>query len=75
MSKATDKAIRIAVGVIVCAYFGYLQVIEIRTDNSLPHELLWSGGFLFGTLAIFPPLLRVFTTFIASIAAAWKGRQ
>lgn len=75
MSKSTSKRLRILVGAIVCAYFGYLQFSELRTDRSLAHAMFWSGGFLLGTMAIYPPLLKLFTTFIASVSAAWKGRQ
>lgn len=65
MSRGVDKAIRITVGLFVCAFFGYSQYVELKTPP--PHALhiaLFSAGFLVGAAVIFPKLTVILKQFL-----------
>ncbi len=60
MSRGVDKAIRIAFGLIICAFFGYSQYVELRTPP--PHAFhiaVFSLGFLVGAAVAVPRLVVI----------------
>ena len=60
MSRGVDKVIRVTVGLIICAFFGYSQYVELRTPPMhAAHIAIFSLGFLVGAAVVVPRLVVI----------------